>query len=68
MEGTRHQGFAFFHLFSTCVTFDKQHKTWEHLKKWVHPLPEGYDPTDRKQAIAHVLDDDWSLGVIYNKN
>jgi len=67
IEGVNHPGFAFFHIFSTCVTFDKQFKTWEHLKKWVHPLPDGYDPSDHKQAMSHVLDDDYSLGIIYRQ-
>jgi 2-oxoglutarate ferredoxin oxidoreductase subunit beta len=67
MEGVRHKGFSFFHLFTSCVTFDKSYKTWDHLKEWVHPLPEGYNPSDRKSAIAHVLDDDFSLGIIFRK-
>jgi len=67
MEGIRHKGFSFFHLYTSCVTFDKSYKTWDHLKEWVHPLPEGYDPSDRKKAIAHVLDDDFSLGIIFKK-
>lgn len=67
MEGVNHAGFAFFHLYSTCVTFDKQFKTWEHLKQQVHPLPAGYEPTDRRKAIAHVLEDDYSMGIIYRR-
>jgi 2-oxoglutarate ferredoxin oxidoreductase subunit beta len=67
MEGIQHTGFAFFHLYSSCVTFDKAFKTWDHLKTWVHPLPAGYDPSDRKGAILHVLDDDYSTGVIYRR-
>ena len=41
IEGIRHEGFSFFHLYSTCVTFDKQFKTWDHLKAWVHRLHES---------------------------
>jgi 2-oxoglutarate ferredoxin oxidoreductase subunit beta len=67
MEGIRHKGFSFFHLYSSCVTFDKSYKTWDHLKQWVHPLPDGYDASDRKKAIAHVLDDDFSLGIIFRR-
>ena len=67
VEGVGHKGFAFFHLFSTCVTFDKQFKTWENLKRSVHPLPDDHDPGDLKQAINHVLDDDFSVGVIYRQ-
>jgi len=67
MEGIRHPGFAFFHLYTSCVTFDKQFKTWNNLKESVHSLPEEYDPSDRKQAMGHILDDDFSLGIIYHE-
>ena len=65
MEGTRHRGFSFFHIYTTCVTFDKQFKTWDNLKRWVHPLPDGYDPTDQRQAFNQVLEDDFSMGVLF---
>ncbi|MEJ2715576.1 MAG: thiamine pyrophosphate-dependent enzyme [Deltaproteobacteria bacterium] len=65
MEGTRHRGFSFFHIYTTCVTFDKQFKTWDNLKKWVHPLPDDHDPTDRRQAFDQVLEDDFSVGVLF---
>jgi 2-oxoglutarate ferredoxin oxidoreductase subunit beta len=67
MEGIQHEGFAFFHLYTSCVTFDKQFKTWSNLKEWGHPLPHGYDPSNHKEAISHVLDDDFSLGVLYRE-
>jgi 2-oxoglutarate/2-oxoacid ferredoxin oxidoreductase subunit beta len=67
VEGIRHPGFAIFHIYSTCVTFDKTYKTWDNLKKWIHPLPDGYDPTDRRQAFDMVLQDDFSMGVIYKR-
>lgn len=67
MEGTRHQGFAIFHIYTSCVTFDKAFKTWDNLKKWVHPLPEDHDPTDLRQAYDRVLEDDFSVGVIYKR-
>lgn len=65
MEGTRHRGFSFFHIYTSCVTFDKQFKTWDNLKKWVHPLPEDYDPTDQRRAFHEVLEDDFSIGVLF---
>ena len=68
IEGIRHKGFAFFHLYTSCVTFDKQFKTWENLKKQVHPLPDQHDHTDLKGAISHVLDDDFSVGIIYKRD
>ena len=66
VEGIRHEGFSFFQIYSTCLTFDKKFKTWENLKERVHSLPERYDPSDRKGAIAHVLDDDYTVGILYS--
>ena len=67
VEGVRHKGFSFFHLYTSCVTFDKAFKTWDHLKQWVHPLPEDHDPSDRKQAMSLVLEDDFCLGILYRR-
>jgi 2-oxoglutarate ferredoxin oxidoreductase subunit beta len=67
VEGIRHKGFAFFHLYTSCVTFDKEFKTWDHLKEWVHPLPENHDPTNLKQALSESLDDPYSLGILYRR-
>jgi 2-oxoglutarate ferredoxin oxidoreductase subunit beta len=67
VEGIQHKGFSFFHLYTTCVTFDKQFKTWEHLKSWIHPLPEGHDPSDYRQAMDRVLEDDFSVGILYRR-
>jgi len=66
-EGIRHPGFAFFHIYTSCVTFDKQFKTWNRLTENAHLLPEDYDPSDMKQAMGHVLDDDFSMGIVYRK-
>jgi 2-oxoglutarate ferredoxin oxidoreductase subunit beta len=67
IEGIGHRGFSFFHLYTSCVTFDKQFKTWDNLKERVHPLPDQYDPSDLKQAITQVLDDSFSMGILYKK-
>jgi 2-oxoglutarate ferredoxin oxidoreductase subunit beta len=67
IQGIDHQGFSFFHVYTSCVTFDKQFKTWNHLKEKTHALPNGYDDSDQKAAIHHVLDDNYSLGVVYRK-
>ena len=67
IEGFRHKGFSFFHLYSSCVTFDKEYKTWQNLKKWVHPLPADHDPSDLKKAMNEALDDQFSLGILYNR-
>jgi 2-oxoglutarate ferredoxin oxidoreductase subunit beta len=65
VDGIRHKGFSFFHIYSTCLTFDKQFKTWDHLKEWVHPLPDQHDPTARKQAMSEALEDAFSIGILY---
>ena len=67
VEGIQTPGFSFFHVYTSCVTFDKSFKTWTNLKKWVHPLPEGYNPTDYRGAVNQVLDDDFSVGVIFRR-
>ncbi|MCX5861899.1 MAG: thiamine pyrophosphate-dependent enzyme [Desulfomonile sp.] len=67
IEGIRHPGFSLFHIYTSCVTFDKVFKTWANLKRWVHPLPQDYDPTDLRQAFDRVLDDDFSIGIIYRR-
>ena len=67
MEGVRHRGFSFYHVYTSCVTFDKQFKTWENLKKRVRPLEAEYDPSDLRGAIGRVLDDDDSIGIFYRR-
>jgi 2-oxoglutarate ferredoxin oxidoreductase subunit beta len=67
IEGIQHKGFSFFHLYTTCVTFDKQFKTWEHLKSWIHPLPKEHDPSDYRRAMDRVLEDDFSVGIIFRR-
>jgi 2-oxoglutarate ferredoxin oxidoreductase subunit beta len=66
-QAVQHPGFSFLHVYTSCVTFDKQYKTWEFLKKNVHPLPDGYDPSDYKKAMSGVLEDDYTTGIIYQK-
>lgn len=66
--GIRHPGFSLLHIYTSCVTFDKQYKTWNRLKEQVHALPPEYEQRDRKQAMAHVLDDDFSTGIIYQRS
>jgi 2-oxoglutarate ferredoxin oxidoreductase subunit beta len=67
MAGIRHKGFSFFHVYTSCVTFDKQFKTWNNLTNRVRPLPADYDPADRRRAIERVLVDDDSLGIFYQE-
>jgi 2-oxoglutarate ferredoxin oxidoreductase subunit beta len=67
MEGTRHPGFAFFHIYTSCVTFDKAFKTWDNLKRQVTSLPEDHDRSDWQQAIELVTRDDYATGVLYQR-
>jgi 2-oxoglutarate ferredoxin oxidoreductase subunit beta len=67
LKGIAHKGFSFFHIYTTCLTFDKDFKTWDHLKEWVHPVPNDHDPFDLKKAINHVLEDNFSTGVLYRR-
>lgn len=67
MEGVRRPGFAFFHLLTTCLTFDKQYKTWEHLTEWVHPLPETHDRADLQAAMRIAMEDPFAVGVLYER-
>ena len=67
IEGIQHKGFSFFHLYTSCVTFDKEFKTWDHLKKWVHPIQGSYDCSDLKQAFAQTLDDNFSMGILFRR-
>jgi len=67
LEGIKHPGFSFFHVYTSCVTFDKQNKTWDHLRERTHSLPRDYDASDQKNAMNLVLDDDYAMGIIYKK-
>ncbi len=68
IEGVRNPGFSIFHIYTTCVTFDKNFKTWTHLKEWTHALPQDYNPTDLDRAFNEVLKDDFSLGIIFKRD
>ncbi|MFC1862520.1 thiamine pyrophosphate-dependent enzyme [Thermodesulfobacteriota bacterium] len=67
LEGINHKGFSFFHIYTTCLTFDKEFKTWDHLKEWVHPLPDDHDISDHKKAIDLAFDDPFSMGILYKR-
>jgi 2-oxoglutarate ferredoxin oxidoreductase subunit beta len=66
-RGTRHPGFAFFHIYTSCVTFDKSFKTWKNLKERMHPLPAEHDRGDWRQAVNQVMEDDYSEGILYQR-
>ena len=67
VEGVGHKGFSFFHIYTSCVTFDKTFKTWDHLKEWVHPLPPGHDPANLKDAMNEAMEDPYGVGILYRR-
>jgi len=67
VQGIRRPGFAFLHVLTSCVTFDHEFKTWNHLKEWERPLPREHDPRDYRAAMDRVLEDDFSTGLIYRR-
>jgi len=67
MEGVRHKGFSFFHVYTSCVTFDKSFKTWDHLKEWIHPLSADHDASDFKEAMSLAMDDPFGMGILFRR-
>jgi 2-oxoglutarate ferredoxin oxidoreductase subunit beta len=62
------RGSACLHVYSTCLTFDKQlQNLGPTCKEWVHPLPEDHDPANRKAAMVHAMDDQFSMGIVYQE-
>lgn len=65
--GIKHEGFAFINVFSPCVTYNKVN-TYEWFKENLTKLSdiEGYDPSNREQAMKTVMEHDgWITGIIY---
>ncbi|MFO7248606.1 MAG: 2-oxoacid:ferredoxin oxidoreductase subunit beta [Bacillota bacterium] len=68
-EGIKHKGFAFINVFSPCVTFNKVN-TYDWFKENLVSLDtiEGYDPTDRIQAMKTVMEHKALVtGIIYQR-
>ena len=66
-EGILHKGFSIYHVYTSCVTFDKQFKTWNNLKEQVHPLPEDHNSSSLKKAMNTVLEDNFAMGIVYRR-
>ncbi len=65
--GIRHQGFAFINVMSPCVTYNKVN-TYEWFTQHLVSLAsiDGYDATNKKQALNTLLDhDDLVTGLVY---
>ncbi len=67
-EGTRHKGFSFYHIYTSCVTFDKVYKTWQNLTESVRKLPPDHDRSNWEQAMNLVTTDSNSIGVLYQRS
>lgn len=65
IQAIQHRGFAIVHIFSPCVTMNKQ-ITFNSMKEIVKDLPEDYDPSNRLQAMEYALDlQNFWTGVFY---
>lgn len=61
----RHPGFALVDVLSPCPTWN-QVQTEAFCRERVHPVPPGYDPTDRVAAFAEAIRNDvYTVGVLY---
>ncbi len=66
-QGINHKGFSFINVFSPCVTFNKVN-TYEWFKDHLIKLDsiEGYDPTNRAQAVNTIMERNGLVtGLIY---
>jgi 2-oxoglutarate/2-oxoacid ferredoxin oxidoreductase subunit beta len=69
-KGINHKGFAFINVFSPCVTFNKVN-TYDWYKEKVKDLSEieGYDPTDKIQAMRVLMEyNDLVNGLVFVDN
>ena len=69
-EAIQHKGFALVNVFSPCVTFNKQN-TYEYYRSRIVKVSdvEDYDPADKAQALARVLEEErFYTGVIYKND
>jgi len=66
VQAIRHKGFSIVHIFSPCVTFNKD-VTFKTFQELCLEIPASHDPTDKLQAMALALDTSklWT-GVFYN--
>ncbi len=67
IQGMKHEGFSFINVFSPCVTYNK-HNSYDWFKAALKPLSgiEGYDPSNRVQAVNTLIEHDGLLtGLIY---
>lgn len=65
--GIQHKGFSFINVFSPCVTYNKIN-TYDWFKENLTKIAdiEGYDPSNKAQALSTVIEHDGLVtGIIY---
>lgn len=55
-EGMEHEGFAFIHVLSPCIQYNKV-SSFEHIKELIQELPDEHDITDRLSAMKFAFHD-----------
>ncbi|OXS56018.1 2-oxoacid:ferredoxin oxidoreductase subunit beta [Rossellomorea vietnamensis] len=68
--GLNHKGFSLINVFSPCVTYNKIN-TYDWFKENLTKLAdvEGYDPSNREQAMSTLMEKDGLVtGLIYQNN
>ena len=65
-EGMAHKGFAFIHVISPCIQYNKV-SSFEHIKELVKDVPEEHDVTDRLSAMKFAFHEtNLYTGILYN--
>lgn len=66
IRAIRHEGFAFVHVISPCVTYHKA--IYEEVREHKQELPADHNSGDRRAAMTYALDMDtpW-LGIFYEE-
>lgn len=62
LAGMRHQGFAFIHVLSPCVTYRPEQRAW---RKMVHPSQQPAASTPEAAMRALADDDGMTTGLLY---
>jgi 2-oxoglutarate/2-oxoacid ferredoxin oxidoreductase subunit beta len=69
-DGIRHKGFAVIDILQPCVSFNRKN-TYDWYQKLVRKLPEDYNPSDKRAAMAKA--EEWGettgipIGVFYKE-
>jgi 2-oxoglutarate/2-oxoacid ferredoxin oxidoreductase subunit beta len=65
VKAIQHKGFSLVHVLTPCVTFGKG-SGFDYFNQYVKPLPEGLDPSDRRQALESAWEENSIFtGIFY---